>query len=82
MAKVFEPLVPPAVQVTLFWVRELQLVEVALQNKLNEDPDTVRTGLIETMQTKIVDYSSFVKARKSLSIFTNLWEKTLGRVHL
>jgi hypothetical protein len=67
--RVFEPPAPPAAQVTLSWVRELQRIEVALQNKLNQDPDAVHAGLIEAMQTKMVDYSSFVKARKSLSIF-------------
>ncbi len=72
MGRAFEPLAPPAAQVTLSWVRELQRIEVALENNLNQDPDdAVHAGLIETMQTRMVDYSSFVKVRKSLSIFTN-----------
>ncbi len=49
---------------------------------MNQDPDAVHEGLIETMQTKIADYSSFVKVRKSLSIFANLWEKTFSRLYL
>jgi hypothetical protein len=36
---------------------------------LNQGLDAVHTGLIETMQTKIVDYSSFVKFRESLPIY-------------
>ncbi len=50
---------------------------MALQIKLNQDPDAVHhdAGLIETMQTKIVDYSSVLNVRKSISIFTYLWEK-------
>ncbi len=34
------------------------------------------------MQTKMVDYSSFLKIKKSLSIFINLWEKTFCRSYL
>ncbi len=33
IGRAFEPLALPAVQVALFWVRELQRMEVALQNK-------------------------------------------------
>jgi hypothetical protein len=29
-------------------------IKVALQNKLNQDPDAVHAGLIEAMQTKMV----------------------------
>ncbi len=56
MGRAFEPLATPAAQVTLYWGQKLQLIEVALQNKLNQDPDAVHAGLIETMQTKMVDY--------------------------
>ncbi len=69
-------------QATLYWVREPQRIEAELQNKLNQDPDAAHAGLIEAMQTKMVDYSSFVKVRKSLSIVTNLWEKTCCRRYL
>jgi hypothetical protein len=34
------------------------------------------------MQTKLVDYTSYVKARRSLTIFSNLWEKTLIKLYL
>jgi hypothetical protein len=78
----FEPLEPPSAQVTLSWLRELQRIEITLQNKLIQDLDAVHTGLIEVMQTKMVDYSSFVKVKKSLSIFINLWEKTFCRSYL
>ncbi len=79
LGRAFEPLAPPSTQVTLSWLRELQCIEIALQNKLNQDPDTVHAGLIEAMQTKMVDHLSFVKVKKSLSIFINLWEKTFCR---
>jgi hypothetical protein len=82
MGRTFELLAQADAQVTLSWVRELQRIEVALQNKWNQDPDAVHAGLIETMQIRLVDYSSFVKVRNSLSIFTNLWEKTFCRVYL
>ncbi len=74
MGRATEPFATPVAQVTLSWVRELQRFEVAFQNKLNQDPDAVHAGLIEAMQTKMVDYSSFVGVRKSLTIFTHLWE--------
>ncbi len=51
MGTAFEQRAPPAAQVTLFWVRELQRIEVSLQAKLNQDPDAVHAGLIEMMQT-------------------------------
>jgi hypothetical protein len=50
-----------------------------LQNKLNQDPEALHTGLLQVMRTKMVDYSSFVKVKQSLSIFINLWEKTFCR---
>ncbi len=66
MERAFEPLALPAAQVTLSWVLEHQRMEVALQNKLNQDLDAVHAGLIEAVQTKMVDYSCFLKVRKSL----------------
>ncbi len=48
MGIAFEPLAPPA------QVMELQRVEVALQNKLNQFPHAVHAGLIGTMQTNLV----------------------------
>jgi hypothetical protein len=33
LGSAFEPLAPPSTQVTLSWVRKLQRIEVALQNK-------------------------------------------------
>jgi hypothetical protein len=72
----------PLARVTLFGVRELQRIEVALQNKLNQDPDAVHEGLLEAMQTKLIDYIHFVKARRSFSFFTILWEKTFCRWYL
>ncbi len=76
LGRAFEPLAPPLLNITLFRLQELQRIEIALQNKLNQDPDT---GLLQVMKTKLVDYSSFVKVKKSLSIFINLWEKTFCR---
>jgi hypothetical protein len=72
LGRAFVPLAPPSTQVTLFWLRELQHIGIALQNKLNQVPDALQAGLIEAMQTKIFDYSSFVKVKKSyqsLSIY-------------
>jgi hypothetical protein len=79
LGRAFEPLAPPSPHITLFWLRELQRIEIALQKKLNQDPDAVHTGLLQVMRTKMVDYPSFVKVKKSLSIFINLWEKTFCR---
>jgi hypothetical protein len=76
LGRAFEPLAQPSQHITLFWLRELQRIEIALQNKLNQDPDAVHMGLLQVMRTKMVDYSSFVTVKKSLSIFINLWEKT------
>ncbi len=42
----------------------------------------LHAGLIGTMQTKLVDYTSYVKARRTFSIFTNLWEKTFRKLFL
>jgi hypothetical protein len=71
----FQTLVQQA-QVILFWVFELQHSKVTLQNKLNQDQDAVHADLTGAMHTELVDYTSYVMARGSLSIFTNLWEKT------
>ncbi len=84
LGRAFEPLAPPSAHITLSWLLELQRIEIALQNKLNQDLDAVQTGLVHTglvqvMRTKMVDYSSFVKVKKSLSIFITLCEKTLFR---
>ncbi len=49
----FEPVAPRA-WATLFWVREIELIEVELQNKLVQEPGAVLSGLIEAMQTKLV----------------------------
>ncbi len=76
LGRAFEPLAPPSPHVILFWLRELLRIEIALQNKLDLDPDAVHTDLLQVMRTKMVDYSSFYKVKKSLSIFINLWEKT------
>ncbi len=76
LGRAFEPLALPSTQVTLSWVLELLRIDIALQNKLNQDPDAVNEGLIEAIQTNMLEYSSFVKVKKSLSIFIILWEKT------
>jgi hypothetical protein len=81
MVSAFKSLAPAAL-VTLFWVRELQRIEVALQNKLNQDQDALHESLLRAMQTKLIDCTSYVKARRSLSIFTNLWEKTFRKLSL
>ena len=46
LGRAFEPLAPPSSNITLFWLRELQRIEIALQNKLNQDPNEVHTGLL------------------------------------
>jgi hypothetical protein len=71
MERAFEPIAPRA-YVTLFWVRELQRVEVALQDMLAQEPEAVHSGLIQAMHTKLNNYSNFVKLRKSMAMFTNL----------
>jgi hypothetical protein len=48
----------------------VQRIEVALQNKLNQDLDAVHAGLTETMQTRTVD-SSFLEGQK---IPSNLYQ--------
>ncbi len=63
-------------------MRELQRIVEEIQNKLNQDPDAVHAGLIGAMQTKLVDYTNYVKARRSISIFTNLCEKTFFKLYL
>ncbi len=82
LERAFEPLAPPSTHVTLFWLRELQRIEISLQNKLSQDLDAMHMGLIEVMQTKMVDYLSFVKVKRSISIFINLWEKTFCHSYL
>jgi hypothetical protein len=79
LGRAFEPLAPPSSNITSFWLLELQRIEIALQNKLNQDPDEVHMGLLQVMRTKMVDYLSFMKVKKSLSIFIILWEKTFCR---
>ncbi len=59
MANAFEPVSPPA-WITLFWVHELQRLEVATQNMLAKEQCAVTSGLIEAMQIKLVDYNNFV----------------------
>jgi hypothetical protein len=75
MERAFEPVAPRACE-TLSWVRELQRIEVALQNNLARDPEAVHMSLIQAM---LADNSSFVKFRKSTAIFTNLWERYPSR---
>ena len=74
MKRAFEPVTPRA-WVNLFWVHEIQLIEVAFQNKLAQEPVTVLSGLIEAVQTKLVDYFNFVRFRKSMTILICLWER-------
>ncbi len=51
-------------------------------NKVKLQTDAVHASLIGAMQTKLVDYTSFVKFRKSAAIFTNLWERTFQNLYL
>ena len=44
MERIFEPVAPRA-STTLFWVQDLQRIEVALQNKLAQDPGAVLENL-------------------------------------
>ncbi len=48
LGRAFEPLALPSAHVTLSLLRELQRIEIALQNKLNQDQDAVHT-LVEEM---------------------------------
>ncbi len=45
LGRAFEPLAPPSEHITLSWLWELQRIDFALQNKLNQNPDAVHTGL-------------------------------------
>ena len=74
MERAFEPVVPRA-WVNLFWVHEIQRIGVAFQNKLAQEQGTVVSGLIEAMQTKLVDNHNFVRFRKSMTILICLWER-------
>ena len=65
MERAFEPVAPSA-WTTLFWVQEIQLVEIALQNKLAQEPGAVLSGL---------DYNNFVSFKKSTIILLCLWER-------
>ena len=38
LGRAFEPLAQPSAHITLSLLRELQRIEIALQNKLNQDP--------------------------------------------
>ncbi len=73
MERAFKSVAPQAL-VTLFWVLERQQIEIVLQNKLAQDLDAVHAGLIDAMQTKLVDYTSSLKVRRLISIFTYLWD--------
>ena len=42
--------------------------------QMNKDQDAVHAGLLQVMRTKMVDYTSFVKVKKSLQqLFQVLW---------
>ena len=79
MERVFAPVAPRA-WVSLFWVHEIQRIEIAFQNKLAQEPGAVLSGLIETMHTKLVDYNNFVSLKKSTSILICLWERANQRL--
>ena len=79
MVRVFEPVAPRA-YFTLSWVHEIQRIEIVLQNQLAQDPGAVLSGLVETMQTKLVDYNDFVCFKKSTSILLCLWERANQRL--
>ncbi len=49
LGRALDPLAPPSVHITLSWLWELQRIEIALQNKLNQDPGAVHTGLVQVM---------------------------------
>ncbi len=68
LGRAFGPLAPQSLNITLFWLLELQHIEITLQNKLNQDPDVVHMGLLQVIRTTMVDYTNFVKVKKSLSI--------------
>jgi hypothetical protein len=73
MERAFEPLAPLA-QTTLFWVRELQRIKVTLQNNQNQAPDAVHEGLLEAMQTKLIDYTSFEGQEVILNLYQFMGE--------
>ena len=79
MEMAFE-LVAPRAWVTLFWVHEIQRIEIAFQNKLAQEAGAVLSGLIETMQTKLADYNNFLSFKKSISILICLWERANQRL--
>ena len=65
----------PVASTTLFWVQDLQRIEVALQNKLAKDPGAVLENLTRTMQTTLVDYNTFVNFKKLTNILICLWKR-------
>jgi hypothetical protein len=80
LERAFEPLALPSSHITLFWLRELQHIEIALHNKLNQDPDAVHTGLLQVMRTKMVDYPSFVKVNQFMreNILSQFFQVLIG----
>ena len=79
MERFFEPVAPRA-QTTLSWVRDLQRIEISLQNKLSQDQRAVLTDITRTLETKLVDYNTFANFRKSMIILTCLWERSTNRI--
>ncbi len=82
MGRAFKPLAPPAAQVTLFWVQELQQCNVL---KLHFKTNWTKTWMLYMLawQKRCKPERltvRFLKVRKSLAIFTNLWKKTFCRV--
>ncbi len=50
LGRAFEPLAQPSSNITLFWLLELQRIEITLQDKLNQDPDAVHTATSDENQ--------------------------------
>ncbi len=80
MASAFKSTSMPA-WIKLFWVHELQRseLEVVLQNMLAQEPGAMTSGLIETMQHKLVDYNKIVMFLNSTAIALSLWERAFQR---
>jgi hypothetical protein len=70
----FEPIAPPS-RVPLFWIKELQRAEIALQNDLSLNRFGIAQRLVKIMKSPLTDFEAFAAIRKSTAIVYSLWER-------